>query len=35
MGAPFPNVTLADFGPRDPDKDSFCSGVIAPHLGEI
>ena len=34
-GAPFPHLTLVDFGPRDPDKFSFCSGAIAPHLGEI
>ena len=34
-GAPFPRLTLGDFGPRDPDKKSFCSGWIAPHLGEI
>ena len=35
LGAPFPHLTLDDFGPRDPDKFSFCSGAIAPHLGEI
>ena len=34
-GAPFPHLTLSDFGPRDPDENSFCSGEIAPHLGEI
>ena len=34
-GAPFPRLTLGDFGPRDPDKNSFCLGVIAHHLGEI
>ena len=34
-GAPFPHLTLGDFGPRDPDKNGFCSGAIAPHLGEI
>jgi len=35
LGAPFPHMTLGDFGPVDPDKNSFWSGAIAPHLGEI
>jgi len=35
LGAFVPHLTLVDFGPRDPDKFSFCSGGIAPHLGEI
>jgi len=35
LGAPFPHVTLGDFGLRDPDKNTFCSGAIAPYLGEI
>ena len=34
-GAPFPHLTLGNFGPGDPDKNGFCSGAIAPHLGEI
>ena len=34
-GAPFPQLTLAHFGARVPDKNVFCSGRIAPHLGEI
>jgi len=34
-GAFVPHLTLADFGPKDPDKFSLCSGEIAPHLGEI
>ena len=34
-GAPFPDLSLGDFGPRDPDENGFCSGRIAPHLGEI
>ena len=34
-GAPFPHQPLGDFGPRDPNKNGFCSGAIAPHLGEI
>ena len=34
-GAPFPQLTLGDFGPRDPDENGFCLGGIAPHLGEI
>jgi len=33
MGAPFPHLTLGDFGPRDTDKNGFCSGAIDPHLG--
>ena len=34
-GAFVPHLTLGDFGTRDPDKNGFCSGRIAPHLGEI
>jgi len=34
-GAPFPHLTLGDFGPMDSDKNVFCLGGIAPHLGEI
>ena len=35
LGARTPDLTLAYYGPRDPDKNSFCSGGIGPHLGEI
>ena len=35
LGAPFPHLTLGNFGPRDPDKNGFCSGGTAPHLREI
>jgi len=35
LGAFVPHLTLGDFGTRDPDKNGFCSGRIAPHLGEI
>ena len=35
LGAFVPHLTLADFGPRDPNKNGFCLGGIAPHLGEI
>jgi len=34
-GAPFPHLTLGDFGPRDPDKNIFCSGGIAPPFGGV
>ena len=34
-GAFVRHLTLADFGPMDPNKNGFCSGAIAPHLGEI
>jgi len=34
-GAFVRHLTLADFGPRDLDKNGFCSGEIAPYLGEI
>jgi len=34
-GAFVRHLTLADFGPRDPDKNGFCSGGIAPYLGDI
>ena len=34
-GAPTPDLTPAYYGPRDPDKNIFCSGGIGPHLGEI
>ena len=35
-GAFVRHLTLADFGSRDPNKNGFCSGAIAPpHLGEI
>jgi len=32
-GAPFPQVTLGNFGAMDPDKKNSCSGGIDPHLG--
>jgi len=35
LGAFVPHLTLADFGPMDPDKNGFSSGAIAPHLGEM
>ena len=35
LGAFVPHLTLADFGTRDPNKNGFCSGAIALHLGEI
>ena len=35
LGGSLPHLTLGDFGPMDPDKNSFCSGAIAPHLGAI
>jgi len=35
LGAFVPHLTYGDFGPRDPNKNGFCSGAIAPHLGEI
>ena len=35
LGGLCPHLTLGDFGTRDPDKNGFCSGKIAPHLGEI
>jgi len=34
-GAFVRHLTLADFGPRNSDKNGFCSGGIAPYLGEI
>ena len=34
-GAFVPQLTLADFGPRDSNKNGFCSGAIGPNLGEI
>ena len=32
-GAPFPHLTLGDFGPSDPDKNCFCSGGSPPIWG--
>ena len=32
-GAFVPHPTLADFGPRDPDKNGFCSGRSPPIWG--
>jgi len=32
-GAPFPHLTLGYFGPRDPDKNSFCLGGSPPIWG--
>jgi len=32
-GVPFPHLTLGDFGPRDPDKNGFCSGDRPPIWG--
>jgi len=33
-GAPFPHLTLADFGPRDPNKNGF-SGGSPPFGGDM
>jgi len=33
FGGSLPHLTLEDFGPRDPEKNGFCSGGIAPPFG--
>ena len=35
LGGSLPHLILGDFGPRDPDRNVFCSGGITPHLGEL
>jgi len=34
-GGGTPDLTHGHYSPWDPDKNSFCSGGIGPHLGEI
>jgi len=33
LGGFCPHLTLAELGPKDPNKNGFCSGAIAPPFG--